>query len=132
MPGAVKNAIDHASRRYGQSVWGGKPAGVLGVSIGAVGTARSLKLFASGSFFTSLRILAVPLFSASRTWLAMRRYSASNSPCIALHPPSPGIHIGPTVGEKAGEIEPRTRQQALEVRLSGESECSACWFAAPA
>jgi chromate reductase, NAD(P)H dehydrogenase (quinone) len=39
MPGVLKNAIDHASRPYGQSVWAGKPAGVLGVSVGAIGTA---------------------------------------------------------------------------------------------
>jgi chromate reductase len=39
MPGVLKNAIDHASRPYGQSAWKGKPAGVLGVSPGAVGTA---------------------------------------------------------------------------------------------
>ncbi|MDC8758192.1 NADPH-dependent FMN reductase [Janthinobacterium fluminis] len=37
--GVLKNAIDHASRPYGQSVWAGKPAGVLGVSVGAAGTA---------------------------------------------------------------------------------------------
>jgi chromate reductase len=35
----LKNAIDHASRPYGQSVWAGKPAGLVGVSIGAIGTA---------------------------------------------------------------------------------------------
>ncbi len=39
IPGVLKNAIDHASRPYGQSVWGGKPAAVLGVSVGAIGTA---------------------------------------------------------------------------------------------
>jgi chromate reductase len=39
VPGVLKNAIDHASRPYGQSVWGGKPAGVIGVSVGAIGTA---------------------------------------------------------------------------------------------
>jgi chromate reductase, NAD(P)H dehydrogenase (quinone) len=39
VPGVLKNAIDHASRPYGQSVWGGKPAAVIGVSIGAIGTA---------------------------------------------------------------------------------------------
>jgi len=38
-PGVLKNAIDHASRPYGQSAWGGKPAGVIGVSVGAIGTA---------------------------------------------------------------------------------------------
>jgi chromate reductase len=39
IPGVLKNAIDHASRPYGQNAWGGKPAGVLGVSVGAIGTA---------------------------------------------------------------------------------------------
>lgn len=39
LPGVLKNAIDHASRPYGQSVWAGKPAGVLGASVGAIGTA---------------------------------------------------------------------------------------------
>ena len=39
IPGVLKNAIDHGSRPYGQSVWGDKPAGVIGVSIGAIGTA---------------------------------------------------------------------------------------------
>ena len=39
IPGVLKNAIDHASRPYGQSVWGGKPAAVCGMSIGAIGTA---------------------------------------------------------------------------------------------
>ena len=41
IPGVLKNAIDHASRPYGQSVWAGKPAGVLGVSVGAIGTAMA-------------------------------------------------------------------------------------------
>lgn len=39
IPGVLKNAIDHASRPYGHSAWAGKPAGVIGVSPGAVGTA---------------------------------------------------------------------------------------------
>jgi chromate reductase, NAD(P)H dehydrogenase (quinone) len=37
--GVLKNAIDHASRPYGDSAFAGKPAGVIGVSIGAIGTA---------------------------------------------------------------------------------------------
>ena len=41
IPGVLKNAIDHASRPYGQSAWAGKPAGVLGVSPGAMGTAMA-------------------------------------------------------------------------------------------
>ncbi|NTW52678.1 MAG: NAD(P)H-dependent oxidoreductase [Chlorobiaceae bacterium] len=39
IPGVLKNAIDHASRPHGESVWAGKPAGIIGVSPGAVGTA---------------------------------------------------------------------------------------------
>lgn len=39
LPGVLKNAIDHASRPYGQNAWAGKPAGVMGASIGAIGTA---------------------------------------------------------------------------------------------
>jgi chromate reductase len=39
IPGVLKNAIDHASRPYGESAWTGKPAGVIGVSVGAIGTA---------------------------------------------------------------------------------------------
>jgi chromate reductase len=41
IPGVLKNAIDHASRPYGQSAWAGKPAGVIGASIGAIGTAMA-------------------------------------------------------------------------------------------
>jgi chromate reductase, NAD(P)H dehydrogenase (quinone) len=29
VPGVLKNAIDHASRPYGESAWKGKPAGIL-------------------------------------------------------------------------------------------------------
>lgn len=41
IPGVLKNAIDHASRPYGKSVWAGKPAGVIGVSVGAMGTSMA-------------------------------------------------------------------------------------------
>ncbi|HEX6001933.1 MAG TPA: NAD(P)H-dependent oxidoreductase [Hyphomicrobiaceae bacterium] len=41
IPGILKNAIDSASRPYGQSAWAGKPAGIIGVSVGATGTAMA-------------------------------------------------------------------------------------------
>lgn len=41
MPGVLKNALDHASRPYGQNVWMGKPAGILGASVGTIGTAMA-------------------------------------------------------------------------------------------
>lgn len=41
VPGGLKNAIDWASRPYGQSVWRGKTAAIMGVSVGNFGTARA-------------------------------------------------------------------------------------------
>jgi chromate reductase len=41
IPGVLKNCIDQGSRPYGQSAWATKPAGVLGVSVGAIGTAMA-------------------------------------------------------------------------------------------
>ncbi len=37
VPGLLKNAIDVGSRPYGQSVWSGKPCGVISVSPGPIG-----------------------------------------------------------------------------------------------
>lgn len=39
IPGVLKNALDQGSRPYGQNSWSGLPAGVMGISIGAIGTA---------------------------------------------------------------------------------------------
>jgi chromate reductase, NAD(P)H dehydrogenase (quinone) len=41
VPGVLKNAIDWASRPYGQNAWRRKPAAIMGASIGAVGTGRA-------------------------------------------------------------------------------------------
>ncbi|MEO7954784.1 MAG: NAD(P)H-dependent oxidoreductase [Polaromonas sp.] len=41
IPGVLKNAIDNASRPYGQSAFDGKPAGVIGVSVGPIGSAMA-------------------------------------------------------------------------------------------
>jgi chromate reductase len=41
IPGVLKNAIDWASRPYGDSAWNGKPVAVMGASVGVVGTARA-------------------------------------------------------------------------------------------
>ena len=41
IPGVLKNAIDWASRPYGDSAWNGKPAAIMGASVGAIATARA-------------------------------------------------------------------------------------------
>jgi NAD(P)H-dependent FMN reductase len=39
IPGVLKNALDWGSRPWGHSVWGNKPAALIGTSVGAIGTA---------------------------------------------------------------------------------------------
>jgi len=41
IPGVLKNAIDWASRPYGDSAWSGKTVAVMGASVGVIGTARA-------------------------------------------------------------------------------------------
>jgi len=41
IPGVLKNAIDSASRPYGDNAFEGKPVAVMGASIGMLGTARA-------------------------------------------------------------------------------------------
>lgn len=41
VPGVLKNAIDWASRPYGDSAWNGKPIAIMGASPGMLGTARA-------------------------------------------------------------------------------------------
>ncbi len=41
IPGVLKNALDHGARPYGQNSWARKPAGIIGASVGAIGTAAA-------------------------------------------------------------------------------------------
>jgi chromate reductase len=41
IPGVLKNAIDWASRPYGDSAWEGKPVAIMGASVGPQGTSRA-------------------------------------------------------------------------------------------
>jgi chromate reductase len=41
VPGVLKNAIDWASRPYGDNAFDGKPVAIMGASIGMLGTARA-------------------------------------------------------------------------------------------
>ena len=63
-PGVLKNAIDHASRPYGQNSWAGKPAGVIGVSVGVIGTALAQQHLRS-----VLAILDVPTLGVPEVYL---------------------------------------------------------------
>jgi len=41
IPGVLKNAIDAASRPYGDNAFKGKPAAIMGTSVGMLGTSRA-------------------------------------------------------------------------------------------
>ncbi|NTU58974.1 MAG: NAD(P)H-dependent oxidoreductase [Chlorobiaceae bacterium] len=60
VPGVLKNAIDHASRPYGESAWAGKPAGVLGISPGAAGTALAQQHLRNILAFLDVPVLGQP------------------------------------------------------------------------
>jgi len=67
IPGVLKNAIDHGSRPYGQSVWAGKPAGVIGISIGVIGTALAQQHLRS-----VLAYLDVPTLGQPEVYIQMK------------------------------------------------------------
>ncbi|MFZ4773148.1 MAG: NADPH-dependent FMN reductase [Chlamydiia bacterium] len=41
IPGVLKNAIDWASRPYGDSAWDNKPVAIMGATVGNLGTSRA-------------------------------------------------------------------------------------------
>ena len=67
IPGVLKNALDCASRPYGQSAWAGKPAGIVGISVGAIGTAC-----AQQHLRTILGYLDMPTLGQPETFLTMK------------------------------------------------------------
>ena len=67
VPGVLKNALDHASRPYGQSAWAGKPAGIIGASIGAISTA-----VAQSHLRTILAYLDMPTLGQPEAYLHIK------------------------------------------------------------
>jgi chromate reductase, NAD(P)H dehydrogenase (quinone) len=55
IPGVLKNAIDWASRPYGDNAWNEKPVAVMGASVGAVGTARAQYHLRQSFVFLNMR-----------------------------------------------------------------------------
>lgn len=60
IPGVLKNALDHGSRPYGQNAWGGKPAGIIGISPGSTGTAMSQQHLRNVLSYLDVRMLCQP------------------------------------------------------------------------
>jgi len=60
IPGVLKNAIDHASRPYGQSAWADKPAAVIGISVGSIGTATAQQHLRTILAYLDMPVLGQP------------------------------------------------------------------------
>jgi len=60
IPGVLKNALDQGSRPPRESVWAGKPAGILGVSTGTIGTAMAQQHLRNVLVYLDVRTLAQP------------------------------------------------------------------------
>jgi chromate reductase len=65
--GVLKNAIDHGSRPYGLNAWQGKPAGVIGLSPSACGTA-----LAQQHLRNILAVLDVPVMAQPEAFIQYR------------------------------------------------------------
>ena len=60
VPGVLKNAIDCASRPYGDSAWAGKPVAVMGASVGLFGTVRAQLQLRQCFVFLNMRPINQP------------------------------------------------------------------------
>jgi chromate reductase, NAD(P)H dehydrogenase (quinone) len=60
VPGVMKNAVDAASRPYGQNAWAGKPAGILSASIGPIGGAMAQQHLRNILAYLDMPTLALP------------------------------------------------------------------------
>ncbi len=60
IPGVLKNAIDLGSRPYGDSAFAGKPAAVLGISVGAIGTAPAQQHLRNVLAYLDMQVMGQP------------------------------------------------------------------------
>jgi chromate reductase len=60
LPGVLKNAIDLGSRPYGDSCFAGKPAAVLGISVGTIGTALAQQHLRNVLAYLDMHMLGQP------------------------------------------------------------------------
>ncbi len=61
-PGVLKNAIDWASRPYGQSLWDKKTAAVVGASVGNIGTFGAQQQLRQVLGYLNMRTMGQPEF----------------------------------------------------------------------
>ncbi len=67
IPGALKNAIDWGSRPWGQNSFARKPTGIIGASVGAIGTAVM-----QSSMRSVLSFLDAPQLNAPEAYITFK------------------------------------------------------------
>jgi chromate reductase len=78
IPGVLKNVLDHASRPHGKNAWAGKPAGIVGASLGTIGTA-----VAQQHLRTILAYLDVPTLGQPEAYLQIRDGFLNDAAAVA-------------------------------------------------
>ncbi len=73
VPGPLKNAIDWASRPYGDNAWAGKPVAMIGASISQFGTIRAQVALRQSFIFLEMAPLPAPEVFISE---AQRKFDA--------------------------------------------------------
>lgn len=62
IPGPLKNAVDWASRPYGDNAWDGKPTFIIGATGGAIGTAVAQSALKIPLSYLNMHVLGQPEF----------------------------------------------------------------------
>lgn len=60
LPAVTKNAVDWASRPFGQNAWSGKPVAITGASTGAIGTAVAQSQLRSTMVICGAHVMGEP------------------------------------------------------------------------
>ncbi len=120
IPGVLKNAIDHASRPYGKSAWAGKPAGVLGVSVGAIGTSMAHQ------WHSSTCAISWPTWMC-RHWaspkLSYRQLTLCSTQRATLARPARNSCKAGWITMQHGSSGTQNKQPAQQQKHSASSEC---------
>ena len=124
IPGVLKNAIDNASRPYGQNAWAGKQAGVLGISSG-----RSVRLLPSSICAPSSPISTYRRLASLRP--SCRRRKGSSRPMAASARPAGNSCRAGWIDTRRGSGSTTLRWHSSQVTTSDRTRSPERRMAAP-
>jgi hypothetical protein len=113
IPGALKNAIDWASRPWGKNSFSRKPSAVIGTSPGKIGTAvgqqhlRSIMAFCNSPLFNAIERLH---HARLHRPAARRRMSMGPRVAITGAAPGLGLEIACVLGRRRDRVRHRRQR----------------------